>query len=260
MLHFRPAFQAMASFQRVNRPAQFNPHPVTHLPAPARRRTLVAIVIGAYLLLVLAALLLAHARLAAACVALLVTAVLAQPMIARKPWAWVTWFIACGGVLALAVSGHGLLSLDLVPMAINLALATLFGLSLRRGHTPLIARAICAIEGPERLALPRVAGYARALTFAWAGLFLAQAVAFVVMLVWWLPSVAANETLHAWGLRALHICGYLLPVLFMACEYAFRRWYLRHLPHVPLPEFLHKLASNWHGLLRDSTQGTEGKS
>jgi magnesium-transporting ATPase (P-type) len=251
---------AIASFQRVNRPAQLHTRAETNPPVPAWRRALVALVIALYLLLVLASWTTGSELLSAACVALLVTAVLAQPMLARKAWAWVTWLFIVSGVLVLTAYGHGRIAFDLIPVLINLALAILFGLTLRRNSRPLIARAICAIEGPQHLSLPRVAGYARALTIAWTCLFLIQAFLLVVMLVWWLPSVAANERLHFWGMNYLHIGGYLLPALFMGVEYAFRRWYLRHLPHVPLHVFLQKLVQNWHGLLRDSAQGTEGRS
>ncbi|MEZ5460336.1 MAG: xanthomonadin biosynthesis protein [Dokdonella sp.] len=233
---------------------------MTKLPAPAWRRALVAIAIALYLLLVLAAWTTGSEPLSAACVALLVTAVLAQPMLARKAWAWICWLILGSGLLVLSLNGYGRIALDLVPVLINVALAILFGLTLRRASTPLIARAICAIEGPEHLKLPRVAGYARALTIAWTCLFLIQAFLLVLMLVWWLPSIAENERLHSWGMNYVHIGGYLLPAAFMAIEYAFRRWYLRHLPHVPLHVFLQKLVQNWHGLLRDSAHGTQGKS
>lgn len=211
-----------------------------------------AVLVAIYLVVVLAAWASGNDALVAFCVFALVTAVLARGLVMRKTWAWLVWIATGAGLLVLTANGHGRLALDLVAVAINLALAILFGASLRNGHMPLIARAISVIEGPERLALPRVAGYARKLTAAWTGLFVIQTMIFVIMIAWWLPSVAANEQLHRWGVTYLHLGGLLLPALFMAVELGFRRWYLRHIPHLSLHVFMHRLLHNWPGLLRDS--------
>ncbi|MGB0132355.1 xanthomonadin biosynthesis protein [Dokdonella sp.] len=222
------------------------------LPTPAWRRLVVVALVAAYLAVALTAWSSGNDLLVAFCVFALITAVLARSLVARKPWAWLSWTILSAGLLALTLNGHGRIALDLVPVAINLALAALFGVSLRPGRTPLIARAISAIEGPERLVLPRVAGYARMLTGAWMGLFLTQAAVFSIMLAWWLPRVAADTKLHAWGTTYLHVGGLLLPALFMAIEFGFRRWYLRHIPHLSLLDFMQRLVTNWPGLLRES--------
>jgi uncharacterized membrane protein len=223
------------------------------LPIPAWRRFVVFAVIASYVVLAIAAWSRESAVLSALCVVLLVTAVLARGLAAGKAWAWASWIALCAGVLALTLNGQGRLALDLVPVAINLALACLFGWSLRDGHMPLIARAIQAIEGPERLAMPRVAGYARALTAAWTGLFIVQVVVFSVLLAWWLPMVAGHARLHSWGMTYLHVGGFLLPAVFMALEFGFRHWYLRHIPHDSLPVFMKRLMNSWPGLLRGST-------
>lgn len=79
--------------------------------------------------------------LSAICVVLLVSVVLASRLRARSPGAWVIWTLVVVGVATLTFNGRGRIALDLVPLAINLGLATLFGMTLTGTHTPMIARA-----------------------------------------------------------------------------------------------------------------------
>lgn len=190
--------------------------------------------------------------LSALCVVVLISAVLAPGLRSGARGTWLTWLALVGGIVLLTAFGHGRLAIDLVPLTINLALGALFAHSLTAPHTPLIARAIIAMEGRERLAMPRVAGYARVLTLAWALVFLAQSLFFLVLLGWWLPMPTAEQAMHPWVQTWLHVGGYLLPAAFMLIEYAFRRWYLRHLPHVAPQVFLERLLHNWPLLLRDA--------
>ena len=214
--------------------------------------------IAGYVCLVLIAWFSGSDLLSALCVVVLVSAVLAPGLRSGARGSWLTWLAVVGGVALLAGLGHGRLAIDLVPLAINLALGLLFAHSLTAPHTPMVARAIIAIEGRERLAMPRVAGYARALTLAWALVFLLQSVIFLVLLGWWLPMAAAEQASHPWVQTWLHVGGYLLPAIFMLVEYVFRRWYLRHLPHVAPQVFLERLMRNWHQLMRDAEPGDGG--
>ena len=50
----------------------------------------------------------------------------------------------------------------------------------------------------------------------------------------------------------LFLGGWCVPALFMLGEYAFRRWYLRDLPHDSPQRFMRRLAQNWPRLLRDN--------
>lgn len=93
---------------------------------------------------------------------------------------------------------------------------------------------------------------ARALTLAWAVLFAVQFVAFLLLMFVGLPRLSPNSSAHAWAMAWLHAGGYLLPAVFMLGEYVFRRWYLRHIPHVPPRQFIHQLVRNWPQLLRDT--------
>jgi len=234
----------------MTRPEESQPSPEA-APSPWRRIRLVGMLAG-YFALVLIAWLSGSDALSALCVVLLVSAVLAPALRRGSRPAWIAWIMIVGGVALLTFNGHGRTALDLVPLAINLGFATLFGVSLTGTHTPLIARAIIAIEGPERLRLPRVEHYARLLTLAWAVIFAIQVVVFAVLMTWWMPQLAIDSAAYHWAKTWLHVGGYALPAVFMFVEYGFRRWYLRHIPHVPPREFIRQLVRNWPQLLRDS--------
>lgn len=220
-------------------------------PSSLRRASVIGLIVG-YVALVLIAWLTGSDALSALCVVVLVSALLAPALRRNSRGAWIAWVVIVGGVVLLTFNGYGRTALDLVPLAVNLGLAILFGLSLTGGHTPLIARAIIAIEGAERLSLPRVEIYARMLTLAWALLFAIQVALFVLLMLWWVPQLATDSVAHRWAKTWLHVGGYLLPGVFMVIEYAFRRWYLRHIPHVPPRQFFQQLLRNWPQLLRDS--------
>lgn len=203
----------------------------------------------AWFALALTAILRGDGVIAATCAFLLVVLVLAPRLLARKPRAWLL-LVACAlGLGLLAWRGHGLLALEVLPVVISLGIAWLFGHTLASTQ-PLIARVIVVLEGEDRLALPRVAEYARQLTRAWMLLMLAQA--FVCALL-----IAARHGLVAWPPAAfadtwLLFGGWCVPLAFMAGEIAFRRWWLPHVPHDPPRVFLQRLATNWPRLLRDT--------
>ncbi len=230
--------------------------PPAAVGTPASRshatRVGIAVVVIAYVALAALAVLSANGLLAVACVLLLATVVLARGLVAARPSAWLAWLAITALLGLLVVRGSGALALEGLPVAANLALAGLFGYTLLDGRTPLIARAILAMDGPERLALPRVARYARGLTLAWAVLLFAQAVLLVLV-------VGARHGLFAAPASSLasaylFLGGWFVPAAFMLGEYAFRRWHLRELPHDPPQRFLRRLAASWPKLLRDSAR------
>ena len=185
----------------------------------------------------------------------LVTLFLLPGLRDMRSGAWLGW-LASGALLGLlAARGEGRFALDLMPALVNAILCSLFARTLRQGREPLIARFIGVIEGPDRLAMPGVAAYARGLTCAWAVLFGVQAIALVLLAAllpggplavsgWIAPAHAA-----AWRWY-LHLGSYLVVCAFLVLEYAWRRWQLRHVPHLPLPRFLARLARRWPSLLR----------
>ncbi|MBO9661817.1 xanthomonadin biosynthesis protein [Dokdonella sp.] len=188
----------------------------------------------------------------------LVTLLLSPGLRRRSGVAWVLWLLAGASFLALAACGHGRLALDVLPIFVNAALCLLFARTLARGREPLIARIIEVLEGRERLALPRVAAYARGLTLAWALLFGAQATLLALLLTFARP----DGLLDALGLAApfvvagsawrwyLHVGSYALVLTFLVLEYAFRRRYLAHLPHAPMAQFIARLMRRWPALVR----------
>ncbi len=193
-----------------------------------------------------------NGALAAACAFALVVLVLASRLAARRTMAWITLVLVAAALVWLVRDGHGLLALEALPVLVNLALAWLFGHTLVAGRRPLVARVILALEGEERLAAAGVATYARALTLAWAVLLVVQAVVFA-----WL--LGARHGLVGWPSRAfaevwLVIGGWLVPIVFMLAELAFRRRRLPHVPHDPPRVFLQRLAANWPTLLRDTVR------
>lgn len=169
----------------------------------------------------------------------------------RKPGAWIVWLACAALLVALGHRSNGRLALDVLPVVLNAAFCSVFASSLVRGATPLIARVIEAIEGRARLALPRVAAYARGLTWAWAVLLGAQAVLLAWLVALDLGAVAHAELADSAWRWYLHFGGFALVPAFLIVEYAFRRWWLRHIPHASLAEFLTQLARNWPALVRN---------
>ena len=172
--------------------------------------------------------------------------------------AWSIWSAAAACLVVLALRGAGHVALAALPVVVNIALCSLFARTLGAGRQPLIARIIAVIEGPERLALPRVAAYARGLTIAWVLLFAVQAILLVVLMACAVP----DGLLRAFGTQppfevsgdwrwTLHVGSYAVVVAFFGIEYAFRRWYLRHIPHASLPVFLGQLVRRWPALARN---------
>ncbi|MGH8173701.1 MAG: xanthomonadin biosynthesis protein [Rhodanobacteraceae bacterium] len=238
-------------------PVSASVSPPTAASPPRRSRLLVAALI-AYVSIVAAAVITGRAWLDELAAFLLVTLVLSPGIRRRSMLAGVLWILAAAGIAALALGGHGEIALDFTPVMVNVALCVLFAHTLAAGHEPLIARLIAAIEGPSRLALPRVADYARRLTFAWALLLGAQALFLTFLIVCGVPDgLLARLGLHApfevtgeaWRWY-LHVGSYAVVLVFMVLEYAVRRWHLRHIPHPSLPTFLIALVRRWPELAR----------
>ncbi|MEO7063648.1 MAG: hypothetical protein ABI082_07765 [Dokdonella sp.] len=219
-------------------------------PATSASRMLAGAVLGVAALF-LAAWLTENVLINVAAVCALIGLLLQSGLRRRKPGAWIIWLTCAAALAALGYRGNGRLAVDVLPVVLNAAFCSVFASSLVRGATPLIARLIEAIEGRARLTLPRVAGYARALTWTWAILLGAQAV-----LLAWLATLDLGTSVHAglsdssW-LWYLHFGGFALVPAFLIVEYAFRRWWLRHIPHAPLPQFLVQLARSWPALVRN---------
>ena len=197
----------------------------------------------------------------------LVVSLILWPGLRRlSPVAIALWLVSAAGIAALALAGHGDLALDFLPVVINLALCSLFARTLVAGSEPLIVRLIAVLDSPSRVALPRVAAYARALTWVWAILLGALAMLLAALIVCAVPdgllarfgiappiAIAGGE--WRWY---LNLGSYATVLACLVVEYGFRRWYLRHVPHLPLPVFMSRLVQRWpalaHSILHDSSE------
>ena len=105
----------------------------------------------------------------------------------------------------------------------QLLLALFFGLTLRPGHEPLIARFARRIHGADYS--PRIARYARQATWAWTLFFVLMVLTPIALFAW------TSVEVFSFFVNVLSLP--LLIAMFVA-EYAARRWCLRGLPHVSL--------------------------
>jgi uncharacterized membrane protein len=225
---------------------------------PPRASHRAAIFLALYLAIVAAAFASGRAWLDELAAVMVVSLLLWPGLRRRSVAAFMVWGIAVLGVVALAIAGRGEITLDFLPVIVNAALCTLFARTLAPGSEPLIARLIAVLESPERIALPRVAAYARGLTLAWALLLGAQALVLALMICCAVPDGLLASfgvtppialTGHAWRWY-LHLGSYATVLAFLIAEYAYRRWHLRHISHVSLPVFVARLVRRWPVLAR----------
>jgi uncharacterized membrane protein len=235
---------------------------------PTRRSRRGAAALAVYVVVLVAAFASGHGWLDELAALMLASLLLWPGLRRRSPAAIALWLISAGGIAALAWTGQGDLALDFLPVIVNAALCTLFARTLARGSEPLIARLIGVIESPTRVALPRVAGYARALTWVWAILLGAQAVLLTALIACAVPGgllarfgvappIAVTGTSWRWY---LDFGSYATVLACLVVEYGFRRWYLRHIPHVSLPTFIGRLVQRWpalaHSVMHDANERT----
>ena len=225
------------------------------IPHPARRSRRGLFVFAIYAAVIAAAFASGRGWLGALAALMVVSLVLSPGLSRFSPVAIVLWLVSVGGIVALALAGAGDIAFDFLPVVINLALCAVFARTLVPGSEPLIARLIGVIEGPARVALPRVAGYARALTWVWAVLLGVQAVLLGALILCAVPDgllarfgiappIAIGGDWHWY----LNFGGYAGALACFVVEYGFRRWYLRHIPHVSLPVFMGRLVRRWPAL------------
>lgn len=213
------------------------------VPAPSRNTTLL---LAAYPVLAIAGAVLHRPWLSLVALLVLLTAWLAPRLRAGHRAAWLGWTLSAAAAAVMARMGYANAALEGVPVGIVAGISAWFGVSLRAGREPRVARFIRVLEGPDTLQQPRVAGYARGVTAFWCLLLGAQALVLAILLV----AGLAGTTLPAWVLAYQHVGGYLVIPLAFGLEYAFRRGYLRHLPHAGLHEQGLRLMRRWPQLLR----------
>ncbi len=221
---------------------------------PVRRSRAVACGIALYIALALGALLSGRTWLGGLAVFILVGVILLPRLRHPSVWAWLCWLALAALLVLLARHGESHLALDAMPALVNALLCAFFARSLGRDRTPLIARIIAIIEGPQRLADRGVAAYARGLTLAWALLLGTQALLLAFLAaaapggLFTLAGLASPLADGGWRWYA-HLGSYALVAAFLLLEYAWRRWHLRHIPHLSLAQFLARLVQRWPALL-----------
>lgn len=190
--------------------------------------------------------------------AILATLVMLPALTRRQTGPWLGWLGLQIALLTVALFGFADLLLAAVPAVINAALAWFFARTLPH-ERPLIARCIVAVEGEARLHDRGVALYARQLTAFWAALLAANALVLTMLLLFAEQTgvlarfgvVSPLRVNDWWAAVWLNAGGYVLPAVVFVFEYVYRRWRLRHLQHLSLPQMLLRLAANWPRLLRD---------
>ncbi|WP_206996682.1 hypothetical protein [Trinickia mobilis] len=131
----------------------------------------------------------------------------------RRAWMLPLWLAACAAlwVLRAPLARHFEWGLYLEHVSFNLALAAVFGRTLRAAHEPLCSRFATMVHGPLT---PVVAVYTRRITLAWTLFFITMAG--VSTLLFALTSIVV------WSTFANYL---MLPlvVLMFAAEYGCRR-------------------------------------
>lgn len=204
-----------------------------------------------------------HDGLALAALVLLIAMLVIEPLLARRPWAFVATPLLGWGAWALYAAGHAALPLLLVPVVFVAGIAWIFARTLRPGTTPLITRIVIGIEGdgdPTALT-PELRRYTRHLTAAWAGVLLGMAGANLTLALIASPSGLLESvgvpsplpiTQEQWSLWA-NLLNYGVIGGFFVVEFAFRK---RRFPgrYHGFGDFLRKLAALgpafWRDLLR----------
>jgi uncharacterized membrane protein len=125
------------------------------------------------------------------------------------------------------------------PVAINLALAVLFGRTLHAGRMPMIAQFALRERGTLE---PDVARYTRALTVVWTTFFVIVAMLDLVL--------ATAAPLLVWSTFANAVSYGLVALLFVG-EYAYRHLRFPHYRHAPLRVLVRNVAA----ALRESRAG-----
>ncbi|WDM69868.1 MULTISPECIES: ketosynthase [Xanthomonas] len=194
---------------------------------------------------------------------LLVLMVLIEPMVGRRPWAWMLALATLAGLWALWQSPYAMLLLAAPPVVFTGWIAWFFGRSLRRGRTPLITR---IVEGLYRQAgvplTPAQYRYTRRLTLAWALLLCGLALVNLVLGLCAEPSgvlaqLGIASPLPISDARAslfANLLAYGVLGGFFVGEYCLRaRWFPQR-PYRNLLDFMRQMArlgpDFWRDLLR----------
>lgn len=134
---------------------------------------------------------------------------------------WRAWLVGFAAVLSVALLAPPQGLLYLPPVLLNVALAIVFGATLRPGAEPFIGR-IARLERGESLD-SRLAAYSRRLTQVWTVFFVVMGVA---------SAALAFAPVHIWSLFTNGLAYVLIAALFLG-EWLYRRVRLSEYRHAP---------------------------
>lgn len=182
-----------------------------------------------------------------AAIAVLAAVALLPPLARGSVLAWLAIPITGIGCWWLSHAPIPSLPLYAPPVLMPAFMGWVFGHTLLRGRTPLIAQLIRLLhldDEPE----PAVWSYARSLTFAWTLIFIALAASNLLLAALAEPDgllLAAGVTppwtvpREWWSLFA-NLLGYLLVAAFFAIEYAYRRRRFPRQPYRNMVDFIRR--------------------
>jgi uncharacterized membrane protein len=151
-------------------------------------------------------------------------------LLERRATAWLTLACVAIALAGLLYSGHALVPLLLVPVAIIGLVGYAFARTLRT--VPLITRMVAGLDGVDATALsPELIGYTRNLTRAWAVLLLALALANLLLALLAVPDglLASYGIASPWPLDPVHWSWFAgvfnlgLMIGFFLVEFAVRQ-------------------------------------
>lgn len=192
--------------------------------------------------------------------ALLASAVLVPSLMRGKPAAWIALPCVVVCLWLLSQSQIQLLPLYAPPVLIPAFLGWVFGHTLAKDQTPLIAQLVRLLHPPQEPIDDAVWPYARRLTLAWTLLLTAIAAVNLLLALFVVP----DGLLMAAGIKPLigvsqavwsvfaNLIGYLLIAGFFVTEYAYRRRRFPQQPYRNFLDFMRRMIAATPDLLKSS--------
>ena len=177
---------------------------------------------------------------------------LIEPLLQRRPSAWLALVATVSALIALARSSHAMTPLLLVPSVFTAMIGWWFARSLRPGREPLIAKAVGALYAQAGMPLtPRHRSYTRQLTLAWALLLAMMTLVNLTLALIAVPDgvlaqfgiVAPVTVTHAQWSWIANIANYGVMGGFMLIEFQLRKRVFPVRPYRNAFDFARRLAA-----------------
>lgn len=177
---------------------------------------------------------------------------LIEPLLQRRPSAWLALIATVSALIALARSSHAMTPLLLVPSLFTAMIGWWFARSLRPGREPLITKVVSALYAQAGMPLtPRHRSYTRQLTLAWALLLTMMTLVNLTLALIAVPDgvlaqfgiVAAVTVTHAQWSWIANIANYGVMGGFMLIEFQLRKRVFPVRPYRNAFDFARRLAA-----------------